>query len=83
MVPPNLVAGDPPLFGHGDIHGPDDRGRRIDGHGGGDLIDGQSVKEDLHVFQGVDGHPAFAAFPPGQGGIGVVAHQGGHIKGRA
>ena len=69
------------LFRHGDIHGPYDGRGRINGHGGGDLIDGKPRKQILHVFEGVDGHTAFTALTPGLVGIRVVTHQGGHIKG--
>ena len=69
------------LPGHGDGHGQEDRGRGVDGHGGADPIQGDTVEEPLHVLQGRDGHPHPAHLPLGQGVVRVVADLGGQIEG--
>jgi hypothetical protein len=64
---PEFVETHPLLFSHGQVHGHDDGAGGIDGHGGGDLVQGNALEEALHVPQGVDGHPDFAHLPLGQG----------------
>ena len=69
------------LFGDGQIHGPDHRGGRIDGHRSGDVRERNLVEEHFHVRERADGHAAFADFAFGERMIGVVAHQRGQIEG--
>ena len=76
-----LVPGHALLLGHGEVHGREDGGGAVDGHGGGDLVEGDAVEEDLHVLQGVDGDAAPADLARGQGVVGVVAHEGGQVEG--
>ena len=69
------------LFGDREIHGPDRRGRRIDGHRNGDVGERNLVEESFHVRERTDGDAAFADFAFGQRMVGVVAHQRGKIEG--
>src|SRR5207249_1997597 len=52
---PEPVKWDAPLLGVGEVHRPDDRRGPVDRHRGRDLIQGDTVEEDLHVVQRVDG----------------------------
>src|ERR1700693_4145290 len=63
------------------IHGPDYGGGRIDGHGRGDVGQGNFVEEHFHVSEGTDGHATFADFAFGEGVVGVVTHECGEIEG--
>ena len=76
-----LSPGYSPLFCHGNVHGPEDRGRRVDRHGCGQLVHGKPVKEDFHVFQGVDGHTTPATFSARSGVLRIIAHECWHIEG--
>ena len=49
-----------PLLGHGHVHGQQDGGGRVDGHGRGHRAQVDAGVEVLHVGQGVDRHPALA-----------------------
>ena len=52
------------FFRHCEIERKQDGARGIDGHGGGDAVEGNAGKERFHVFERVDGHanpPHFAA----------------------
>ena len=62
------------LFGDREIHGPDHRRRRIDGHGSGDAGQWNFVKEHFHIREGADGHAALADFAFGERVVGVVTH---------
>ncbi len=87
----DLVLGSPPdglrlyplLFGHGDIHGQEDGRRCIDGHRSGDPVQGNTVKDGLHVRQGVDGYTNFSHLSRAQGMIGIVADLGWKVEGHA
>jgi len=70
------------LFRNGQIHRPNDRGRRIDGHGGRDIRQRNFIKEHFHVGERADGHAALADFSFGERVIGVVAHQSGQVESR-
>ncbi|GBD11865.1 hypothetical protein HRbin23_01545 [bacterium HR23] len=78
---PQPVPGDTPLLGHDQIHGPDDRCRGSDGHGSSHLVYGDAVKENLHIRQGRDRDPTLAELATRPGVIGIVAVEGGHVKG--
>ena len=78
---PELIEGDSLLFGHHQVHGQEYGAGRVDGHGSGDLIQGDALEEALHVRQGVDGDPHFAHFALGQGVVGVEADLGGQVEG--
>ena len=57
------------------------RGGRIDGHRGGDLVHRDAVKQRPHVLDGIDGHAYLADLPVRHGRVGVVAHLGGQVEG--
>ena len=67
--PGYFVGGNPLFFGHGDIHGEEDGGGGVDGHGSGDLVERNAVEEDLHVGQRVDGNAHLPHFPLAHGGL--------------
>ena len=59
-------------------------GRRgVDGHGGGDLVEGDALEQPPHVGQRVDRHPDLADLAGGHRVVGVVAHLGGQVEGDA
>ena len=68
------------FFRDGEIHRPDDRGRRIDGHRSRDVGERNFVEEHFHVGEGTDGHAALADFAFGKWVVGVVTHQRGQIE---
>ena len=53
----------------------------VDGHGGGDALEGDAVEKRLHVLQAVDGDAHPAHFAPGKGVVRVVADLGGQVEG--
>ena len=69
------------LFRDDEVHGPQNRGGRIDGHRDGGLLQVDAVEEDLHVLERVDGDAALADFAFALRVVGVVAHQRGQIEG--
>ncbi len=73
--PGEVLPIDALFFGDGQIHGPQDRGGRIDGHRGGNASERNLVEERFHVREGTDGHAALADFAFGQRMVGVIAHQ--------
>ena len=68
------------LFRDGQIHGPDHRRGRIDGHGSGDVGQRNLVEEHFHIGERTDGHAALADFAFGERVVGVVTHQRGQIE---
>lgn len=79
--PRDLVPGHPLRLGHEEVEGEEHHGRGVDGHAGGDLVQGDAVKELLHVLQGGDGHPHPPHLPHAHGVVGVQAELGGEVKG--
>ena len=69
------------VLGCGDIHRPDDRGRRVDGHARGHLIERNAIQQDLHILQRRDSNAALAEFPQSLRLVGVVAHQSREVEG--
>jgi hypothetical protein len=69
------------LVGHREIHRPQDRGRRINGHRGGYAGERDVVEKYFHVGKRTDGDAAFPHFTVGERMVGVVAHQRGQIEG--
>ena len=67
--------------GDGHVEREQNAGRGVDGHGGGDAVERDAVKEALHVLDGVDGDADFADFAEGHGRVGVVADLGGQVEG--
>src|SRR5258708_11930234 len=76
----NFLPVGPLLFRHHQIHGPQDRGRRVDGHGDRGLFQINAVEQYLHVFQRIYGHAAPADFAFAGRMVGVVAHQRRQIQ---
>ena len=81
MVPEIFLPVGALFFGHHQVHRPQDRRRRVDGHRDRRLLQSDSVEEDLHVLQRVDGDAAFADLAFAEGMIAVVAHQRGQVEG--
>ena len=69
------------LFRHRQIHRPDDSCRAVDGHGSGDLAQGDAVKKGFHIGQRGYGNAALAELPGGPGIVGIVAVEGRQVKG--
>jgi hypothetical protein len=76
-----LIRGDPLFLGHHDVHGQQDGGRSIDGHGSGNFFQRDLVEKGFHVPQRVDGHPYLSHLSLGQRMIGIVADLGRQVKG--
>ena len=79
--PRNLVPVCPLLLRHDQVHRPQNRCRRIDGHRDCGLFQVNPAEENFHVFQRIDGHAALANLAFARGVVGVVAHQRGQIEG--
>ncbi len=62
------------------IHGPDDRRGRVDGHRNGDVAERDAAEQDLHVFERADGDAALAHFAFGSRVIGIVTHERWQIE---
>ena len=69
------------LLGGGDVHGPGNRRRGINGHRGGYLVQGDAVEENLHIAQRGDGDATLAELPLRLWRIGVVAVERGQVEG--
>ena len=81
-------AGQDPLIdalfpSDGDVQGQQDDGRRVDGHGRGDLAERDPGKQLFHIREGIDGHADPADLPLGQGVVRVVPHLGREVEGDA
>ena len=79
-VPADGVAADALLAGHGDVHGQQDRRRGVDGHGGGDPVQGDALEQHFEVRQRIDGHPDLAHLSGSQRVLAVSPHLGGKIE---
>ena len=75
-----LVGRNPLLFTNGHIHGKQYRGRRIDGHGGADLVEGNLIKKDFHIPQRINGHSHFPHLSYGHFIVRIVPDLRGEIK---
>ncbi len=69
------------FFGQGQIHTQQDRGRGIDGHGGGHFVQGYLIKKDPHVINRINGNSHLAHFSHGESVVGVVAGLSWEIEG--
>ena len=81
IVPCSLSMGDALPLGRRDVEAEQHRGRAVDRHRGGDLVERDPVEQRLHVGQAGDGDAALAHLALGAGMVGVVAHQGGKVEG--
>ena len=68
------------LGGH-DVAGQDGEHGAVHRHGNGHLVQGDSVEEDLHVLDRVDGHAGLADVTGHPGMVGVVAAVRGEVEG--
>lgn len=75
------VPGDVELFGHREVHGPDDAGGAVDRLRNSHLVDGDVFVEAVHVFDGVDCDAALADLADGEHVIRVAAHECGEVEG--
>ena len=73
------VAGDAGLLGRNDVHRPDRRGRRVDGHRGRDALERQATQQDLHVREARDGDAARPELALRLGVIRVIAVERRHV----
>ena len=64
-----------------EIHCPQYRGRRIDGHRDRGLLEIDAVEEDLHILKRIDGDAAFAKFDFALHRIGIESHERRQIEG--
>ena len=53
--PAETIVRDALLVGDADVEAEEHRGRPVDGHRGGDLVERDAVEEELHVFERIDG----------------------------
>ena len=65
---------------HHQIHGPQHRRGRVDGHRDCGLFEVDAGEENFHVFKRIDRHAALAHFAFAGRVVGVVAHQRGQIE---
>ncbi len=75
------VPWDVALFGHGEVHRPDDGCGCVDGLGDGHLVDGDVGVEAVHIFDGVDSDAALADFAQAEDIVGISAHECWEVKG--
>ena len=80
---PEILFQSAPCFSlrHHQIHGPQHRSGRINGHRYSCRFEIDAGEEDLHIFERVDRHAAFAHLTLALRRVGVIAHQRGQIKG--
>ncbi len=71
------------LFGARDVEREQPSGRRVDGHRGVHLAEGELGEERAHVTQMRDGHPDLADLASSEDVVGIVAGLGGQIEGDA
>jgi len=69
------------LLGHGDVHGEQDGGGRVDGHAGGDLVERDAGEELLHIVNGGDGDADLADLARRHDVIAVITDLGGQVEG--
>ena len=77
----NLVQRSSLLLGQRQVHGPDDGGGGVDGHGRGYLVQANAVEQSFHVGQRRHRDAAGAELTVGPRVVGVVPIEGGHIEG--
>ena len=69
------------LFGDDQVHGPEHRRGRVDGHRDRGLLQVDAAEKNFHVFERIDGHAALADLAFAGRMVGVVAHERGQIEG--
>ena len=73
---------DATLFGHGHVHGQQDRRWSVDGHRRGDGPQVDAGEQVDHVLDRVDGHAGPADLAQRPFVVGIAAHEGRHVEGR-
>jgi len=68
------------LFRDGDVRGKQNRGRRVDGHAGGNPIQWDVFKQSLHIFNGRNGNPYLPYFTQGNRVVRVVSNLGRQVE---
>ncbi len=81
IVPPSWSQRDPLLLGQRQVHRERHRGRAVDGHRRGDLVERDVAEQELDVGEGGDRHALAADLAASARVVGVVAHQRGHVEG--
>ena len=76
-----LLEGHALLLAHGDVEAEEDGSGAVDGHGGGDAVEGNLLEQRAHVVDRVDGDADLADLAHGHGVVGVVADLGGEVEG--
>ena len=76
-----LLEGHPLLLAHGDVEAEEDGGGAVDGHGGGDAVEGDLLEQRAHVVDRIDGDTDLSDLAHGHGVVGVVADLGGQVEG--
>ena len=71
------------LLGYRDIGAEREDRAGVDGHAGGDAVERDPAEEDLEILQGGDGDSFLPHLAARHRMVGVVAHQGRHVEGRA
>ena len=79
--PLQLRDGNTLLFGGGNVKAEQHGRRAVNGHGGGDLVERDSVEQGLHVCQTRHCDAALADLALGTRMIRVIPHEGGKIEG--
>ncbi len=81
MVPLSCSGRDALLFRRDNIKRHDRQHRAVHGHGNGHLAERDLVEENLHVFDGVDGHARLAHVAHHALVVGIVAAVRGQVEG--
>src|SRR6266704_2090512 len=76
-----LLQGGALPFGDRNVEAEQDGSCGVDGHGGGDFFERDTVEERLHIFEGVDGDANFTDFAEGERMIRIHADLRGEIEG--
>ena len=80
-VPPIAVPRNPLFLRHCQVHGQEDRRRRVDRHRGRDPAERNAVEQRPHVVDAVDGDADPSDLAAGRRGVRVVADLGGQVEG--
>ncbi len=81
VVPRSFSLGHPLLLADELIEQQQTGGGRVDGHGGGDLIEGDALEGGAHVIDRVDGDAGAPDLAEAAGVIGVEAQLRGQVEG--
>ena len=68
------------FLGNGDVHAEQYGSRSVDGHGSGNFVQSDLVKQDFHISQGVDSYAYFTNFAFGHRIGGVITNLGRQVE---